>query len=64
MRKTKHGKINGAIMINVDQLQEKLNCGHQTAVKIGKAARARIYVGRRVWYNVSKIEKYLEKTSI
>ena len=40
MRKTKHGQINGAIMLTGDQLQQKLNCGHQTAVKIGKEAKA------------------------
>ena len=51
-------------MVTVDQLQEKLNCGYQTAVKIGEQAQARIFVGRRVWYSVKKIEEYLYKNSV
>ena len=37
-------------MISVEQLQERLNCGYKTAVTIGKDAKARVSVGRRVFY--------------
>lgn len=64
MRKTRQGLLNGAILLTSDQLQQKLNCGHQTAVKIGKEARARIYIGRRVWYDIKKIENYIDRLGI
>lgn len=64
MRKTKAENIDGAIMITTDQLMQKLNCGYQTAVKVGSEAKARIHVGRRVWYNVEKIEKHLLEIAV
>ncbi len=64
MRKTKANNISDAIMITTEQLMQKMNCGYQTAVTIGTEAEARIYIGRRVWYNVEKIEKYLLKAAI
>ena len=39
---------------------EKLSCGCATARKIGEQAEARIFIGRRVLYSVSKVQKYLE----
>lgn len=64
MRKTKANNSTDAIMVTTEQLMEKMNCGYQTAVTIGTQAEARIYIGRRVWYNVEKIEKYLQKIAI
>jgi biotin operon repressor len=64
MRKTKHGTLEGALMVTGEQLQEKLNCGYKTAKKIACASGAQIFVGRRVWYNIKKIEEYLEKVAI
>ncbi len=64
MRKTKANNISDAIMITTEQLMQRMNCGYQTAVTIGAEAEARIYIGRRVWYNVEKIEKYLLKAAI
>ena len=37
---------------------------YKTAVQVGEKAEARIYIGRRVWYNVAKIEAYLKNISI
>ena len=64
MRKTKANNSTDAIMVTTEQLMDKMNCGYQTAVTIGAQAEARIYIGRRVWYNVEKIEKYLQKIAI
>ena len=64
MRKTGANNTNDALMITTSQLMQKMNCGYQTAVAIGAEAQARIYVGRRVWYNVQKIESYLEKAAV
>jgi hypothetical protein len=37
-----------------------LSCGADTAKKIADLAEARIIIGRRVLYNVNKIQKYLD----
>lgn len=64
MRKTKTDNSTDALMLTTSQLMAKLNCGYQSAVTIGTAAQARIHVGRRVWYSVAKIEKYLESKAV
>ena len=65
MRKRKYSSNDSnAIMVSVEQLQERLNCGYKTAVTIGTDAKARVYVGRRVFYNVKLIERYLEKMAV
>lgn len=61
MRKTKAQNTNNPIMVTTEQLMQKMNCGYQTAVTIGAKAEARIYIGRRVWYNLNKVEKYLQE---
>jgi hypothetical protein len=40
-----------------------LSCGRKSAVDIGNAAGARIQVGRRVLWNVGKVQKYLDAIS-
>ena len=64
MRKTGANNTNDALMITTSQLMQKMNCGYQTAVTIGTEAQARIYVGRRVFFNVKKIENYLETIAV
>jgi hypothetical protein len=64
MRKTKYNNLDDVFMINTEQMMKKLNCGYRTATIIGEEAKARIYIGRRVWYNVTKVEKYLEKIAV
>lgn len=64
MRKTMANNSTDALMITTAQLMQKMNCGYQSAVKIGTEAQARIYVGRRVWFNVKKIEHYLETIAV
>ncbi len=44
-------------------LQQMLMSGRKTALRIGIAAGARIQVGRRVLWNVEKIQKYLDTIS-
>ena len=41
-------------------LQAMLSSGRKTAVEIGIAAGARIQVGRRVLWNVNKVQEYLD----
>lgn len=49
--------------VDTAKLQEILMSGRKTAIEIGIAAGARIQVGRRVLWNVAKVQKYLDKIS-
>lgn len=49
------------LTVDAEMLARMLNCGRQTAAKIGADASARIQVGRRVLYSVPAIEKYLDQ---
>ena len=49
--------------VDTDGLKEMLSSGRKTAVEIGMAAEARVQVGRRVLWNVGKIQRYLDKVS-
>lgn len=49
--------------VNTNELQQMLSCGRSTAVQIGNNACAKIQIGRRVLWNVSKINEYLNAIS-
>lgn len=65
MRTTKQFNANlterGAI--TTDELRAVCGCGRNTAVEIGTKAGARIQIGRRVLWNVRKLQDYLDKVS-
>ena len=63
MRKTTISNIEDQRAVDTPNLQKMLNAGYRTAVQIGTEAGARIKVGRRVLWNVSKIQKYLDMIS-
>ena len=48
------------ICVTTEGLQDLLDCGRATAVEIGGQAGARIEVGKRLLWNVSKVQKYLD----
>lgn len=48
------------ITVTTERLQNILDCGRPTAIEIGSLAGARIEIGRRVLWNVSKVQKYLD----
>lgn len=52
---TKTASVNN-LTVDTAGLQSLLSAGYPTAVEIGTAAGARITVGRRVLWNVSKID--------
>lgn len=66
MNKTTKSDIHCSKMItaNTKTLAESLDCGRATAVKIGEAAGAKIQIGRRVLWNVSKVQNYLNSLSV
>ena len=45
------------------ELREVLGCGRRAAYKIGMDAGARIKIGSRVLWNVTKIREYLNQKS-
>ena len=65
MHETKKIAIEDAKRKAVDtvELQAMLCVGRKTAVEIGSAAGARIQVGRRVLWNVKKVQAYLDEIS-
>ena len=60
MRETKKRRTDEVLAVDIDGLAAKLSCGQATAKKIGEDARARIIIGRRVLYSLSKVQRYLE----
>jgi hypothetical protein len=55
--------VNVADLCMISELQKIIGAGRRTAVEIGTAAGAKICVGRRVLWNVSKVKKYLDEIS-
>lgn len=51
------------LTVDTAGLQALTHAGIKTATEIVVAAGAKIYVGRRVLWNVSKIRKYLDEIS-
>ena len=51
------------IMVGIEELQEMLCVGRNTAKQIGIDAGASIKIGRRRLYNVEKVTEYMNKLS-
>ena len=63
MRATQKDSTNNncdKLTVDTNGLQSLLDCGRVTAVEIGTQAEARIEVGKRVLWNLRKIQKYLD----
>ena len=59
MRATQKSEmVMNQVAVTTENLQNILDCGRPTAVEIGKLAKARVEIGRRVLWNVSKVQKY------
>ncbi len=55
---------NNTITTNTIGLMKMLGCGKVTAVKIGTDAEAKVQVGKRVLWNLPKIQKYIDVISL
>jgi hypothetical protein len=65
MYATKQSKItDNTVTIDTKTLTEVLHCGRVTAVKIGTDAEAKVQVGKRVLWNLPKIQKYIDVISL
>ena len=51
--------LNKKLLVDTVHLQELLDCGYHTAVKIGTDAHALIKIERKLFWNVEIIKKYL-----
>lgn len=49
--------------VDTFELQSMLGCGRKGAVDVGTAAGAKIQIGRRVFWNVKKVQQYLDAIS-
>ncbi len=64
MRKTNcEENVSLRLAVNTNELPLILGCGKDTAVKIGTEARARLQIGKRVLWNLEKIQDYLNSVS-
>lgn len=59
MQRTLKRDSEKVLTTDANGLAGMLKCGRATASKIGNEAGARIQIGRRVLYKVSKVEEYL-----
>ena len=62
MHKTQSNAIqlHNRLAVTTPTLQAYLDCGRNSAVKVGTAAKAMIKVGKRVLWNVRKVQRYLD----
>ena len=63
MRKTITEGASNRLAVDTRALQAMLCCGRDTAVRIGTEADSRFQVGRRVLWNVEKVQRYLNALS-
>ena len=64
MNATKARETGGnKILVDTLGLQEMLCAGRPSAVRIGTEAGARVQSGRRVFWNVKKVQQYLDTVS-
>ncbi len=63
MRKTTREANTQKIAVDTKELQSMLCCGRSTALQIGEEAHARIQIGKRVLWNVAKIQSYMNRLS-
>lgn len=57
--KTDTVPVNNKITVDTEELMQLLSVGRHTAVKVGLAAGARIQYGRRVMWNLQRVNEYL-----
>lgn len=63
MKKTTISEHSNRLTVDTKELQAMFGCGRETAIKIGLNSNARLKVGRRVLWNVEKIQQYLNQVS-
>ncbi len=60
---TKNNSFCDRVTLTSDELALFMGCGRKAAVSAGMEAGARVQIGRRVLWNVKKLQKYLDSIS-
>lgn len=60
MRRRAERKQGTAVYVDAEGLAAIILCGKSTAIKLGKAAGARVQIGKSVRYSVEKVKNYLD----
>lgn len=47
-------------LVDTKHLMEILDCGKNTAIKIGTLANAKVCIGRKLFWNVKLIQQYID----
>lgn len=47
-------------LVDTNHLMELLDCGKHTAIKIGNLANAKVCIERKLFWNVKRIQQYLD----
>ena len=64
MRKTKKQACEAPkLLVDTEELKQMLCAGRAAAVRIGTDAEAKVQSGRRVLWNVKKVQKYIDMIS-
>lgn len=64
MRKTKKQECEALkLLVDTEELKQMLCAGRAAAVRIGTDAEAKVQSGRRVLWNVKKVQKYIDMIS-
>lgn len=63
-RKRKSPVTENSLAVDTLELAGILHCGRTTAVKIGTAAGARLQIGKRVLWNLSKVRMHVDEISM
>lgn len=60
MQRRTQRKTENLLYVDKDELAAMLMCGRASADRVGKAAGARVRIGKSVRYNVAKVQRYLD----
>lgn len=60
MRRIKHRETSTQLYVNAETLAGMLEVGRATADKIGRAANAKIKIGRSARYDITRVKEYME----
>ena len=53
-------ELNDRLALDSFGLAQALGCGKPMAIRIGSQARARVQIGKRVLWNLNKVQEYLD----
>ena len=63
MKRTLHRNTEHMIAADIETLAAMLDCGRDTARKIGRESGAEIRINRRVLFNIKKVQAYIDSMS-